>query len=241
MSLARAATAELVGTALLVVGGVGTAVLAGDTVGDLGVALAFGLTLLALVAALGPASGAHLNPAVTLGLAVDRRVTPATAGVYVLAQLAGGLAGAGLVAALAAGRPGFDVATDGLGTNGYGAGSPGGFGLPAVLSAEIVLTAVLVLVVLAVTGRGAGPGPVAVPIGMTLAVLHLVAIPIDGTSVNPARSLGPALLTGGPALAQVWVFLVAPLGGALLAAALHRFVFPAADRAPATPGSRPMR
>ena len=228
MSLLRACSAELIGTALLVVGGVGSAVVAGRTIGDLGVALAFGFVLLALAYALGPISGAHLNPAVTLGMVLARRIPARDAAGYVVAQLVGGVLGAALVAAIAVGRPGYSLAADGLGANGFGAASTGGYGLPTVLLTEVLLTFVLVLVILSVTHRIADTALAGIPIGLTLAVLHLIAIPIDGTSVNPARSLGPALFAGSTALGQVWVFLVAPLVGGLVAAGVHRLLHPAA-------------
>ena len=226
MSLLRACSAELIGTALLVVGGVGSAVVAGRTIGDLGVALAFGFVLLALAYALGPISGAHLNPAVTLGMVLARRIPARDAAGYVVAQLVGGVLGAALVAAIAVGRPGYSLAADGLGA--IGAASTGGYGLPTVLLTEVLLTFVLVLVILSVTHRIADTALAGIPIGLTLAVLHLIAIPIDGTSVNPARSLGPALFAGSTALGQVWVFLVAPLVGGLVAAVVHRLLHPAA-------------
>ena len=225
MPLVRVYLAEFLGTALLVVGGVGTAVLAGKQVGNVGIALAFGFTLLALAYALGPISGAHLNPAVTLGMLIARRIAPARAAGYVIAQLIGGIAGAALVAAIAAGRPGYSRAVDGLGANGYGTASTDGYGLAPVALTEVLLTLVLVLVILSVTDRLADAAFAGIPIGITLAVVHLIAIPIDGTSVNPARSLGPALLTGGTALAQIGVFLLAPLVGAGLGALIHRILF----------------
>ncbi len=222
MSVIRTCSAEFLGTALLVLGGVGTAVLAGDQVGDVGIALAFGLTLLALAYALGPISGAHLNPAVTLGMLVARRIGPARAAGYVVAQVLGGLAGAAAVAGIARSRP---APVDGIGANGYGAASTDGYALGPVLVTEVLLTFVLVFVILAVTDSVADAAFAGIPIGLTLTVLHLIAIPIDGTSVNPARSIGPALLTGGTALSQLWVFLVAPLVGGLIAALVHRGIF----------------
>lgn len=227
MPLLRPLAAELTGTALLVVGGVGTAVIAGKSVGDLGVALAFGFVLVALAYALGPVSGAHLNPAVTLGMLVAGRIPGRHAAGYVVAQLVGAVLGAALVAAIATGRPGYSIAADGLGANGYGAGSSGGYGLPAVLLTEVLLTFVLVFVILSVTHGIADTAFAGIPIGLTLAVIHLVAIPVDGTSVNPARSLGPALFAGPTALGQLWVFLLAPLVGGLVAAGVHRVLFPA--------------
>lgn len=225
-SLARAGIAEGVGTAVLVIGGVGTAVLAGDTVGTVGIALAFGLTLLALVFTIGPISGCHVNPAVTLGVLVSRRIDARRAATYVVAQILGAIVGAALVLVIASGRPGYAIDTDGLGTNGFGSASKGGYGLVPVAIVEIVATAILVFVVLSVTARSAPPSTaVGVPIGLTLTVLHLIAIGIDSTSVNPARSIGPALFAGDLALSQLWVFIVFPLLGAVIAAGLHRVVF----------------
>ncbi|MEC3973878.1 aquaporin [Amycolatopsis sp. H20-H5] len=217
--------AEFLGTAILVLGGVGTAVIAGKTVGDLGVALAFGLTLLAMVYTVGPISGAHLNPAVTLGMLVTGKIKALAAAGYVVAQLAGGLGGAALILVIARGRDGYSLAADGLGANAYGPDQAGHFSLTAVLVTEVVLTLLLVFVILATTDRIGNAALAGIPIGLTLAVLHLIAIPIDGTSVNPARSFGPALLTGGTSISQLWVFIVAPLVGALLAAGLYRLTF----------------
>ncbi|QNG36959.1 MIP family channel protein [Geodermatophilaceae bacterium NBWT11] len=213
--------AEFLGTALLVIAGVGTAVAAPDT-GTLGIAMAFGLALLVLAYTLGPVSGCHVNPAVTLGLLVARRIEPAAAGVYVVAQLLGGLAGAGVVLAFRSGDPSFDLSTDGLGANGWGAASTGGYGLSSAIVVELVLTALLVLVVLSATARQSNAAVAGLPIGFTLVVAHLVAIPVDGTSVNPARSFGPAVLTGGTALEQLWVFIVVPLVGGVLGALVYR-------------------
>ncbi|GGG20071.1 aquaporin Z [Rhodococcoides trifolii] len=216
--------AEGIGTAILVIGGVGTAVLAGDTVGTPGIALAFGLTLLALAFSIGPISGCHVNPAVTLGAMLAGRISAVRAAGYVVAQLVGALVGAAVVLAIASGRPGYDKAVDGLGTNGYGSASTGGYGLVPVAITEIVLTALLVGVVLAVTAPHAPSAAVGVPIGLTLTVIHLIAIGIDSTSVNPARSFGPALLAGDLALSQLWVFVVFPLIGGALAAGVYRLL-----------------
>ncbi|MGJ0119826.1 aquaporin [Williamsia sp. MIQD14] len=225
VSTARAATAEGIGTGLLVIGGVGTAVLAGDSVGTIGIALAFGLTLLALVFAIGPISGCHVNPAVTLGVLLSKGIEPARAAAYVVAQVIGGIVGAAVVLVVAAGRPGYSIDSDGLGTNGFGSASTGGYGLLPVAIIEVVATAILVFVVLSATSRtAAAPQAAGVPIGLTLTVLHLVAIGIDSTSVNPARSIGPAVLTGNLALSQLWVFIVFPLVGAVIAAAVHRLL-----------------
>jgi aquaporin Z len=213
--------AEAIGTAVLVIGGVGTAVLAGKTVGTVGIALAFGLTLAALVYAIGPISGCHVNPAITLAMAIRRRISPVEAIGYVVAQVVGAIVGAAVVLLIASGRPGYSVDVDGLGTNGYGAQSTGGYGLLPVAVIEIVLTAVLVFVVFAATDSIATPAGAGVAIGATLVVAHLIAIGIDSTSVNPARSLGPALFAGGTALGQLWVFIVFPLVGGVVGALLH--------------------
>ena len=216
--------AEAIGTAVLVIGGVGTAVLAGKTVGTVGIALAFGLTLAALVYAIGPISGCHVNPAITLAMALRRRITPIVALGYVVAQVVGAIVGAAIVLLVVSGRPGYSIDVDGLGTNGYGAQSTGGYGLLPVAVIEIVLTAVLVLVVFAATDSIATPAGAGVAIGATLVVAHLIAIGIDSTSVNPARSLGPALFAGGTALGQLWVFIVFPLIGGVVGALLHMVI-----------------
>ncbi|MDI9895124.1 aquaporin [Rhodococcus sp. IEGM 1381] len=217
--------AEGLGTALLVIFGVGTAVIAGDTVGTPGIALAFGLTLLALVYAIGPISGCHINPAVTVGALIARAITPITAAFYIVAQAVGALIGALVVLALASGRPGYSLSSDSLGTNGFAGSSPGEYDLVSVAVFETIATATLVLVVLATTARSVHPALAAgIPIGLTLTVLHLLGIGIDSTSVNPARSFGPALVAGGPALSQLWVFVIFPVLGAVLAGLIHRFV-----------------
>jgi aquaporin Z len=217
----RRYAAELIGTALLVVVGVGVAVLA-PGVGALGIALAFGLVLTVLAYTIGPISGCHVNPAVTLGMALAGRI-PARRGIfYVVSQIVGAIIGAAIVLAVANNRPDYTRATNGLGTNGWGEHSPGGYGLTAAAIVEIVLTAVLVLTVLQVTSDKYSAQIAGLPIGLALLVAHLVAVPIDGTSVNPARSIGPALLQGGAALSQLWLFIVAPLVGAVLAVAAHK-------------------
>lgn len=220
-SSAAAYGAELLGTAVLVVGGVGTAVLAGDSVGTPGIALAFGLTLLALAYAIGPISGCHVNPAVTLGALLTRRISAVRAAGYVVAQLIGGVVGAAVVLAIASGKPGYSITADGLGTNGYGSASAGGYGLLPVAITEVVATALLVFVVLSVTASHAPGVAVGLPIGLTLVTVHLLAIGIDSTSVNPARSFGPAVLSGHLALNQLWVFVVFPLLGGVLAAGCY--------------------
>jgi aquaporin Z len=226
----RRAGAECVGTFVLVFGGVGSAVIAGEAVGALGVAFAFGLALLAMAYAIGPISGCHINPAVTLGLLVSRRISPAEAARYWAAQVVGAIVAAGLLLAIVSARKaGYDADVEGLGANGYGDHSPDGYPWGAALAAEIVLTAFLVFTVLSATDRIASVAFAGIPIGLVLTLIHLVGIPITNTSVNPARSIGPALFVGGWAIEQLWLFIVAPLLGALLGATLHRFLFAAGE------------
>ena len=201
--------------------GVGVAVLAPGA-GPLGIALAFGLTLTVLAYTIGPVSGCHINPAVTLGMALVGRIPARRAVGYVIAQIVGAIVGAAIVLAVANNRPGYSQAVNGLGTNGWGVHSPNGYGFGAAAIVEILLTALLVLTVLKVTGDNYTADIAGLPIGLALLVAHLVAVPIDGTSVNPARSIGPALLHGGAALSQLWLFILAPLVGALLAVAGHK-------------------
>ena len=228
MNISTRAAAETGGTAVLVIGGVGTAVLA-PQVGPIGIALAFGITLLVLVYVVGPVSGCHLNPAVTLGMYLRRRISAAHAGLYVLGQVVGGLVGAAVVYFIASGRDGYQRAIDGLGANGWGSASSGGYQLTATLLVEVVLTALLVFTVLTVTANDELTAIAALPIGAVLTLCHLIAIPIDGTSVNPARSVASAVFAGGPALGQVWAFILAPLAGGALAALAYRFFSRAAD------------
>jgi aquaporin Z len=213
---------EGLGTFVLVLGGVGTAVLARGDVGVLGVALAFGLALLVLVYVIGPISGCHVNPAVTLGLLLCRKIEPRHAIGYVAAQCVGAIVAAGTVWLLAdAGPFGYSPDLQGLGANGYGVHSPGGYGLGGVFLVEVLLTTLLVFTVLGATDVRAPFGFAGLAIGLVLALCHLISIPLDGTSVNPARSLGPALFVGGWALGQLWLFILAPALGAGLAAAAY--------------------
>lgn len=217
--------AEAVGTAWLVVGGCGTAVLAGGSVGTLGISLAFGLTVVTMACTLGPISGCHLNPAVTVGLAAAGRFPRSDVLPYVLAQVVGAVVGALLVLLIADGRSGgYDAAVGGLASNGYGKRSPEGYGLAAALTTEVLMTGFFLLVILGATSKKAAPGFAGLAIGLALTLIHLVSIPVTNTSVNPARSAGPALFVGGKALAQLWLFWVAPLAGALLGAGLWRFL-----------------
>ncbi len=207
--------AEFLGTLLLVFFGVGSAVFGIDQIGAVGVALTFGLVLLALAYAIGPVSGCHVNPAVTLGVLLARRISPAEAAGYVGAQVVGGIAGAALLKIIAAAGDTGD-ATGGFGSNAFGDGA--GINAGGAFLLEIVLTFMLVFVVLLMTGRAAAAGFAGLAIGLTLTVIHLVGIPLDGTSVNPARSIGPALFAGTHQLGQLWVFILAPLVGGALAA-----------------------
>ncbi|WP_378738714.1 aquaporin [Nocardia brasiliensis] len=229
--------AEALGTFVLVIGGVGTAVLAGERVGALGVALAFGLTLLFLVYAIGPISGCHVNPAVTVGHLLLGRIGAVTAVGYWIAQLIGGFLAGLVLFALAKNLPSYDRAVDGLGANGWGQHSPSaqrgplgevvlqnGYGMAAMIIIEVMLTALLVFVVLASTDQLSDVPLAGLSIGVTLAVIHLVSIPVDNTSVNPARSLGVAPYQDG-AMAQVWAFVVFPLVGGALGALVYGLLF----------------
>jgi aquaporin Z len=226
MSLTKRTAAECLGTFWLVFCGCGSALFAAAVpttfplfmigIGWLGVALAFGLTVLTMVYALGPISGAHFNPAVTIGLTVGGRFPRREVPHYVVAQLAGAIVAATLLFAIAQGRPGFDVSS-GFAANGYGAHSPAGYSLGAGLLAEIVLTFGFVLVVLGSTDERAPKGFAGIAIGLALTLVHLVDIPITNASVNPARSTGQALFVGGWAMGQLWLFWVAPIAGGVLA------------------------
>jgi len=220
-SVLKKLVAEVVGTFVLVFGGVGTAVLAGAWVGALGVALAFGFTLLVMAYAIGPISGCHINPAVTLGMFMAKRIKGKEALLYMVAQVIGAILAAGILFVVASGAPGFDAVASGFGSNGDGDHSPGGYELGAVMVIEVVLTALLVLTVLFTTDKKAAAGFAGIPIGIVLALIHLISIPVDNTSVNPARSIGPALFQGGWALEQLWIFIAAPLVGAALAAIIY--------------------
>jgi aquaporin Z len=214
--------AELVGTFVLVFGGVGSAVLAGSHIGFVGVAFAFGLSLLAMVYTIGPISGCHINPAVTLGILLVKKMPLKDAVAYWVAQIVGAIIASGCILIVANGAPsGYDVATAGLGANGYGAHSPGQYSLAAALLTEVILTMFLVLTVLGSTDVKAPVGFAGLAIGLVLTLIHLVGIPITNTSVNPARSIGPALFVRGWALQQLWLFIVAPLIGAAIAAAIY--------------------
>ena len=222
----RAPLAEAVGTFVLVLGGVGSAVLAGDAIQTLGIAIAFGLTLLVMAYAIGPISGCHINPAVTAGLLLTGKIERDQAVRYWIAQVAGAVAASLVIFILIKSKAGgYDLSDEGFGSNGYGSHSAGGYNLLGAIVTEVVLTGLLVFVVLACTDKLAEAAFAGIPIGLTLMLIHLVAIPIDGTSVNPARSIGPALFTGSWALGQLWVFVVFPLVGAVLGATVYRALF----------------
>lgn len=223
-TLVQRLTAELLGTLWLVLGGCGAAVLAGKQLGTLGIALAFGLTVLTAAYAFGPVSGGHFNPAVSIGMAVARKFAWRDVPAYVGAQLVGSFAAAAILFLIASGRAGFDVSS-GFASNGFGSRSPGGYGFWAVALTELVLTAFFLLVILGVSGDRAAVGIDGVAIGLALTLIHLVSIPVSNTSVNPARSLGVAVFAGSGALAQVWLFLLVPVLGAVLGAVLHHLVF----------------
>lgn len=211
-------SAEFVGTLVLVLFGCGAAVLGGfDHVGQLGIALAFGLAIVAMAYGIGPVSGCHVNPAVSLAAFVAGRMSAKDMVLYWIAQFLGAVAGAALLGLIA--KTGFAS----LGANGFDAGSPSGYGLNAALIFEVVATAIFVVVILGVTGEKGHGAFAGVAIGLTLAVIHIVGIQVTGVSVNPARSFGPAVLQGGQALSQVWVFFAAPAVGAVIGALLFRF------------------
>jgi aquaporin Z len=214
--------AEMIGTAILVLFGCGAAVLMGAQIGMLGIALAFGLSIVAAAYGIGPISGAHLNPAVSLGAFMAGRMTAAELALYVAAQVVGAVIGAALVYAIASGQAGYDIAVNGLAQNGYGVGYLGEYALASALIFEVVMTFVFVTVILGVTQEGAPSAVAGLAIGLTLTGIHLVGINVTGVSVNPARSFGPALFVGGKAMADLWVFILAPLTGGAAAGLVHR-------------------
>jgi aquaporin Z len=220
MPLTRRLAAEFVGTLWLVFGGCGSAVLAAAFpnvgIGFLGVALAFGLTVLTMAYAIGHISGCHLNPAVSIGLWAGKRFPARDLLPYIVVQVVGAIVGAGILVLIASGKPGFDLASSNLAANGYADHSPGGYSLPSALLTEVVLTLMFVLIILGATDGRAPKGFAPIAIGLGLTLIHLIGIPVTNLSVNPARSTGPAIFVGGWALAQLWLFWVAPIVGALL-------------------------
>jgi aquaporin Z len=227
MPMTKRLAAEFIGTLWLVLGGCGAAVLAakfpGLGIGFAGVALAFGLTVLTMVYAIGHVSGGHLNPAVTVGLWAGGRFPVNEVAPYVIAQVLGGIAGAGILYLIAQGQAGFSTAA-GFASNGYGDHSPGGYSLAACLICEVVMTFGFLFVIMGATHGSAPKGFAPLAIGLCLTLIHLISIPVTNTSVNPARSTGPALFVGGWALGQLWLFWVAPLLGGALGGVVYRWV-----------------
>ena len=229
MAIGKKLGAEFLGTFWLVFGGCGSAVLAATFpevgIGLVGVSLAFGLTVLTMAYCVGHISGCHLNPAVTLGLWAGGRFQTSEIPGYWIAQVVGAVIAAVLLLFIASGAPGFDIATSGLAQNGYGEASPGGYSLVSGLLIEVVLTAGFLIVILGSTDDRAPKGFAPIAIGLGLTLIHLISIPVTNTSVNPARSTGPALLVGGLAIQQLWLFWVAPLLGAIVGGFAYRALF----------------
>jgi aquaporin Z len=233
-ALTHRLSAEFLGTFVLVFGGAGSAVLAanfpaGDAanplgIGLVGVSLAFGLTVVAMAYAVGHVSGGHFNPAITLGLAAGRRFPWKDTPGYIATQVVAAIAAAGVLFVVASGAAGFSASESGFATNGYGDRSPGGYSLLAALVIEVVLTAIFLYVILGVTDTRAPRGFAPLAIGLTLTLIHLVSIPVTNTSVNPARSIGPALFAGGEAISQLWLFIVAPIAGGVLAGITYKLL-----------------
>lgn len=221
-------SAELIGTFWLTFGGCGSAVLAAAFpevgIGLLGVSLAFGLTVLTMAYAIGHVSGCHLNPAVTIGLAAGGRFPASQILPYVVAQVIGAALGAFILYIIASGAPGFDAVASGFAANGYGEHSPGGYSLGASFVAEVVLTMMFLFIIMGATHGRAPVGFAPIAIGLGLTLIHLISIPVTNTSVNPARSTGPALFVGGWALSQLWLFWIAPLIGGALGGVLYRWI-----------------
>lgn len=227
MNMSKRVAAEFIGTFWLVLGGCGSAVLAAAFpdvgIGLVGVSLAFGLTVLTMAYAIGHISGCHLNPAVSFGLMIGGRFSISEFIPYVIAQVLGGIAGAGVLYLIASGKAGFDLA-GGLASNGYGEHSPGQYSMMSGLITEVVMTFMFLVIILGATDKRAPAGFAPLAIGLGLTLIHLISIPVTNTSVNPARSTGPALFVGDWAMAQLWLFWVAPLAGAALAGVVYRWL-----------------
>lgn len=223
--------AEFIGTLWLVLGGCGSAVLAAAFpelgIGFVGVALAFGLTVLTMAYAIGHISGCHLNPAVSIGLWIGGRFDKKELIPYIIAQVLGGIAGAGILYIIATGKPGFELG--GFASNGYGEYSPGGYSMVAALVTEVVMTFMFLFIILGVTHSNAPKGFAGVAIGLGLTLIHLISIPVTNTSVNPARSTSQAIFAGGAAIDQLWLFWVAPIIGAILAGLVYKYMSPETD------------
>lgn len=216
--------AELAGTFVLVFIGCGSAVFAGGQIGVLGISFAFGLAVLAMVYVIGPISGCHINPAITIAMLTAGKIKPTDAAWYIIAQCFGAIFAAGLLLAIANGMTDYSIAVNGLGQNGYGPGYGAGFTMASAFVSELVLTTIFLLVVFGATRKKATAGFAGVAIGLSLAMIHMVSIPITGTSVNPARSIGPAVFVGGDALMQIPLFVAAPILGGIFAAFIWRYV-----------------
>jgi len=229
MNQTKPLIAEFLGTAWLVLGGCGSAVLAAAFpavgIGLLGVSLAFGLTVVTIAYALGPVSGAHLNPAVSIGLWAAGKFNGSSLVGYIIAQVLGGIAGAGILYLIASGQEGFSL-SGGFAANGYGEHSPGKYGMSAALVCEIAMTFFFLLIILGATAKRASAGFGGLAIGLGLTLIHLISIPVTNTSVNPARSTSQAIFVGDWALSQLWLFWVAPIAGALLAGFVYKALFP---------------
>ena len=228
MNLFKRSVTELLGTFWLVLGGCGSAVLAAAFpdvgIGLLGVALAFGLTVVTMAFAIGHISGCHLNPAVSFGLWVGGRFPAKELPAYIVAQVLGGVIAAGLLYLIASGKPGFELAASGLAANGYGEHSPGGYSMVSGLICEITMTAMFILIIMGATDKRVSAGHAPLAIGLALTLIHLISIPVTNTSVNPARSTGPALIVGGWAIQQLWMFWLAPMVGAAIGAVVYRWL-----------------
>jgi aquaporin Z len=225
ITLTQKFIAEFFGTFVLVLMGCGSAVLAGDKVGFLGIAFAFGLSVVSMAYAVGHVSGCHLNPAITVSLLSTGKISGKDALAYIIAQIAGAIVGAGILYLIAQGKADYSLATNGLGANGVQEGSPGGYSLASGLIAEVVFTAIFLLVVHGSTSKANGnAGFAGLAIGLSLTLIHIVGIPVTGVSVNPARSIGPALFVGGKALTDLWVFIVGPILGGLIGAGIWKVV-----------------
>lgn len=221
-SLVAKLIAEMFGTLVLVLFGCGSAVIAGEQIGFLGISCAFGFSVIIMAYTIGGISGCHINPAVTVGLAAGGKFPYKDVIPYIIAQCVGAIVGAAILYYIASGKPGYDIAVNGLGQNGFDDASPAKYNMMAGFVAEIVLTAIFIFVILGSTSLLSPAGFAGIAIGIALVVIHLVGIPITGTSVNPARSLGPAIFVGGTAMAQLWVFWAAPLIGSVVGAIMWR-------------------
>lgn len=215
---------ELLGTFVLVFMGCGSAVLAGGYIGFVGISFAFGLSVVAMAYAIGGISGCHINPAISISMLAAGKMKLKDTVIYIVMQCVGAIIAAAVLYGVAIGKPGYSLTVNGLGQNGYGTASPGGFSMASGFLAEVVLTFIFLLVIHGSTSEKAPKGFAGIAIGLSLVLIHLVGIPITGTSVNPARSLGPAVIVGGTALSQLWLFWVAPIIGGLLAAVVWKYL-----------------